>query len=119
MNQPSTSEGEVERYAARADEMSEGGQYSWWCGLATLLRSQADTIARMEGEYEKVLNSYADENQRLFDRAEASEARLSQAEETFKRIAAIKYPNDTLYAHRAMIDYARDQADAFLKDQTP
>lgn len=36
-----SADGLVERYAARADELAEGGQYQWWSGLAELLRSQA------------------------------------------------------------------------------
>lgn len=44
-----------------------------------------------------------------------SEARLAEAVEVLKRIEAVKYPAiETIYAHRVMIDYARDQARSFL-----
>jgi hypothetical protein len=38
----------AERYAARAEELSEGGKYRWWTDLAALLRSLTARLERAE-----------------------------------------------------------------------
>ena len=51
---------DIERYAARAEELSEGGKYEWWAGLAAILRSQATLTAERDA-LAKALEPFADD----------------------------------------------------------
>lgn len=42
---------DIERYAARAEELSEGGKYEWWADLAAILRSQATMTAERDAAW--------------------------------------------------------------------
>lgn len=75
----------VERFNITAGVMEMGERIAWGSDTtlmreaATALEAQAAELAAVKENCETVCNSYADENQRLYDRAERAEAALAEA----------------------------------------